>query len=81
MTLLFPIPGWRCMQVYISGVFIYIYIFWAKALQEGGGVKGRSTLSMGEEELLGDAVGTEILHFPILPPFFPPPFGISAQGL
>lgn len=50
--------------------YIYIYIFWAKALQEGGGTKACTVLSTGEG-LLGDAVSSEVLRFPILPPFFP----------
>lgn len=59
-------------------IYLLVYLSWAKALQEGGGTKGRTVLSM-VEDLLGDAVSAEILHFPILPLF--PPICISVQGL
>lgn len=69
VTLLFPIPGRRCVHAGIC-VYIYKYLFWAKALREGGGTKGCAMLSTGEG-LLGDAVSTETLHFPLLALFFP----------
>lgn len=55
---------YMCVWIYLS-----VYLSWAKALQEGGGTKGHAMLSM-VEDLLGDAVSTEIA-FSHFAPFSP----------